>query len=258
MTLSPFTTLRAFGTLSPFGTPGSLSTLGSPMTECPPTTFRLAVPAYFHPAYDPTGWRVLAALGDTLSFAILNPDSGPGRAADPAYLEPIAAVQAAGGRVIGYVDTDYGRRTATAVLSDMMLYQSWYGLCGVFLDQVCTGREQLPHYRLLADAARRSGFDLLVVNPGSTPDPGYAELADIVVTFEGPWRAYRDHVPADWTRHYPAERFCHLVHSTPPAQLAAANGTARAHHVGAFYITELTGANPWGSLSAQLAGIAPT
>lgn len=220
-------------------------------------TARLAVPAYFHPSYDPTGWRVLAGLGDALSFAILNPDSGPGHAADAAYMEHIRAINAAGGRVIGYVDTDYGRRPCAAVLRDLVRYQSWYGLPGVFLDQVASGPEHLAHYRRIADAARRCGVDLLVVNPGVTPDAGYAALADVVVTFEGPWSAYCDHVPADWIRDLPPGRICNLVHSAPRELLGSALGLAAERHAGAVYVTERTGANPWGSLSARLMGTAP-
>lgn len=219
-------------------------------------TARLAVPAYFHPSYDPTGWRVLAGLGDALSFAILNPDSGPGQAADAAYMEHVRAVHAAGGRVIGYVDTDYGRRPGAAVLRDLTRYQSWYGLTGVFLDQVSSGRDHLAHYRRIAVAMRRTSVDLLVVNPGVTPDAGYAGLADVVVTFEGPWFAYRDHVPADWIRRLPPQRFCHLVHSAPREVLGSALDLAAERHAGAVYLTEQTGANPWGSLSARLMGTA--
>lgn len=214
---------------------------------------RYAVPAYFNPLWDATGWQDLAALGPAVSFAILNPDSGPGRAVDSAYSEPIGAVQASGGRVIGYVDTAYGRRPSAAVLHDLMRYQSWYGLRGVFLDQVPSGRDHLAHYRRIIEAARRCGFEFFSINPGVIPDPGYVELADVVVTFEGPWLAYRDHAAVDWTTDHPAERFCHLVHSTPPEELATARNLARERHVGAFYVTEQSGANPWGSLSTQLA-----
>jgi len=223
------------------------------LTPPPASAPRFAVPAYFNPLWDPAGWLHLASLGPALSFAILNPDSGPGSAADAAYSEPIAAVQTSGGRVIGYVDTGYGTRPDADVLRDLMRYQSWYGLRGAFLDQVSSGRNHRGHYRRVAEAARRAGFDFLAMNPGVTPDPGYAELADVLVTFEGPWLAYRDHATADWTTGHPAERFCHLVHSTPPEELTAAQETARERHVGAFYVTEQSGANPWGSLSMQLA-----
>jgi hypothetical protein len=213
---------------------------------------RFLVPAYFNPEWAAADWQALAALGPRLAFAVLNPDSGPGNAVDRRYLEPVAAVEAAGGSVIGYVDTGYGRRPAAQVLRDLAAYRSWYGLRGGFLDQVASGREHLAHYRRLASAARRIGLDFLALNPGVTPDPGYADLADVTVTFEGPWDAYRDHVVADWVRGRPAERFCHLVHSTPRAELASVRDGARSRHAGAVYATELTGANPWGSLSAQL------
>jgi hypothetical protein len=231
-------------TPSPVSTPSP----GSPPGPEP----RFVVPAYFHPAWAADDWRSLAGLGPRLAFAVLNPDSGPGRSVDRAYLEPVAAVQAAGGGVLGYVDTGYGRRPGSAVLRDLAAYRSWYGLRGGFLDQVPSGLEHLAHYHRIAEAARRLGLDFLALNPGVTPAAEYVELADVVVTFEGPWAAYRDHVIADWTRRHPPERFCHLVHSTPPAELASVRDGARRRHAGAVYATELTGANPWECLSALL------
>jgi hypothetical protein len=210
---------------------------------------RFVVPAYFHPADHPDSWRTLAELGRNLAFAILNPDSGPGSAADPRYVEPIAAIRAAGGEVVGYVDTGYGRRSGSAVLRELAAYQSWYGLGGGFLDQVPTGPEHVAHYRRLVTAARDMGIDLIALNPGATPDPEYADLADVVITFEGPWAAYGEHVAAEWTRHHPPERFCHLVHSAPLAELASVRDGARGRHAGAVYATQLSGANPWGKLS---------
>lgn len=228
--------------------PGTLMTATA---SAPAPEPRFVIPAYFHPTDHPEAWDALAALGPRLAFAILNPDSGPGQAVDSRYLDPVAAVRAAGGDVIGYVDTGYGRRPSSAVLRDLAAYRAWYGLRGGFLDQVPTGREHVAHYRRLIAAARRIGIDVIALNPGVTPDPGYADLADMVITFEGPWLAYGDHVAADWTRRYPPERFGHLVHSTPLDQLASVLDVARVRRAGAVYATELTGANPWGSLSAH-------
>jgi hypothetical protein len=212
-----------------------------------------AVPAYFHPADNPAGWKALAALGPTLAFAIVNPNSGPADAPDPRYREPIKAVHAAGGRVIGYVDTAYGHRPAADVLSDIKAYHSWYGLRGAFLDQVSSHPDQLAHYRDVAGSARRAGLDYLVINPGVVPHPGYAEIADTVVTFEGPWTEYRGPEVADWMRLHPIQRFCHLVYGAPKGTLTDAVRDSTARHVGVLYTTELTGANPWSGLSTDLA-----
>lgn len=215
---------------------------------------RFAVPAYFHPAVRPGDWRALAAMGPALAFAVMNPDSGPGAAADPRYLPAVEAVHRAGGRVIGYVDTAYARRPGAHVLRDLTAYQSWYGLRGGFLDQVASGAEHAGHYRRVAEAARRLGLDFLVANPGVAPDPGYAEIFDVVVTFEGPWVAYSDQAVASWTRRFAAERFCHLIHSAPAGMPGPVIRGAARRHAGAVYVTELTGANPWSGLSAELLG----
>lgn len=216
---------------------------------------RFAVPAYFHPSDRPGDWRALAAIGPALAFAVMNPDSGPGAAADPRYRPVVEAVREAGGRVVGYVDTAYGRRSGAAVLRDLTTYQSWYGLSGGFLDQVASGPEHAGHYRRVAEAARRLGLDFLVANPGVAPAPEYADIFDVVVTFEGPWVAYSDHTVADWMRRLPAERFCHLVHSAPAGAPGPVIDGAADRHAGAVYATELTGVNPWCGLSAELRGL---
>lgn len=213
---------------------------------------RFVVPAYFHPQDDPAGWHALRALGPRLAAAIMNPDSGPGAAADPRYHPPVEAVLEAGGRVVGYVDTGYGRRRPGDVLRDVIAYRDWYGLTGVFLDQAASGSGQLGYYRQLAQAARAVGMRFVALNPGVVPDHGYAEIADLLVTFEGPWSAYRGHRAAAWMLDRPAERFCNLVHGAPPDGLDATALDAPARHAGAVYATELTGANPWGRLCSAL------
>jgi hypothetical protein len=213
---------------------------------------RFAIPAYFHPAVQPGDWRALAAMGPALAFAVMNPDSGPGANPDPRYLPVVQAVHESRGRVIGYVDTAYARRPGAEVLRDLAAYQSWYGLRGAFLDQVPSGAEHAGHYRRIAEAARGLGLDLLVANPGVVPAPDYADIFDVVVTFEGPWVAYSDHAVADWMRRVPADRFCHLIHSAPPGALEPAIRGSADRRAGAVYATELTGANPWSGLSAEL------
>jgi hypothetical protein len=216
------------------------------------TDIKIAVPAYFHPVTRAADWARLAALGPALGFAVMNPNSGPGDAPDPAYHPVIRAVTGAGGRVIGYVDTDYGRRPANLVLSELAAYRAWYGLAGVFLDQVRSDEDRLGYYCGLAAEARRMGLEFVVLNPGVIPAPGFAEVADVLVTFEGTWSAYADYPAADAIRGYPRERFCHLIHGAGPDALALTRAGAQAKHVGMIYATELTGSNPWGALCSEL------
>jgi hypothetical protein len=175
------------------------------------------VPAYFHPAVEPASWDALVDAAPALDAVVINPDSGVGPAPDPAYAAVAARLRAAGVRVLGYVDTDYARRPHHAVVAEVSTYRDWYAVDGVFFDQTPASADGLPHYTRLAVAARALDALCLVFNPGLPPDPGYHALADLVVTFEGPWAAYADRAPDAGT---------HLVYAAPPG--VAVHGYATA------------------------------
>ena len=69
------------------------------------------------PADDGTSyWQSLTDSAPGVGItAILNPDSGPGSTLDTNYTAVVGSLQAAGGRVIGYVHTSYGTRSAATV-----------------------------------------------------------------------------------------------------------------------------------------------
>jgi hypothetical protein len=203
----------------------------------------LLVPYYEHPAERPDAWEALLAAAPRLYGVVLNPAGGPGAAPDQAFAVVAGRLRAAGVRVLGYADTDYGRRPHATVVRDLLCHRDWYGADGAFLDQVSAGPDVLPYYRRLGVAARAAGARTLVLNHGVHPDPAFAELADVLVTFEGPWDAYRTLAVPLWTAAHPRERFCHLVYAAPPDALA----TAAVHCV-----VPGAGAHPWATLPHAL------
>ncbi|GGM56148.1 hypothetical protein GCM10012275_29070 [Longimycelium tulufanense] len=210
------------------------------------------VPAYFHPLTAPADWRRLAAAGDRLRLVVLNIADGPGERRDPEFAGVVEPLLAAGVRVAGYVDTDYGRRPWDACLRDVERYRDWYGVRRAFLDQVAAERAWLPYYARLGAAMRRAGATETTLNPGVYPYPGYMELADLLVTFEGPWPAYRCLTVPFWVRRHPAHRFCHLVYAVPPLRRWLVARLAAHYHAGVVTITELGGANPWQGLPRHM------
>ncbi|MET8970556.1 spherulation-specific family 4 protein [Streptomyces hydrogenans] len=193
----------------------------------------LLVPFYEHPTDRPEGWAALVAAAPTLHGVVLNPANGAGEAPDPAFAEAAGRLRAAGVRILGYADTAYGRRPHAEVVADLLRHRDWYGADGAFLDQVATAPDALPHYRRLAVAARAAGAATLVLNHGTPPDEGYAELADLLVTFEGPWDTYRTLDPPAAPHH------CHLVYAAPPGFRPA---------TAVHCAVPGTGAHPWGTL----------
>ncbi|MFJ9560547.1 spherulation-specific family 4 protein [Streptomyces fuscichromogenes] len=209
---------------------------------------RLLVPLYVHPAVDPAAWRALTRVPSRLYGVVLNVADGPGATRDPAFAAAAGALRAAGIRVLGYLDTAYGTRPHRTVLQELRHHISWYGTDGVFLDQAGAEAALLPYYRALTDEARNHGADTVTLNPGIHPDPGYASIADLLVTFEGDWRTYLTSAVPSWTAAHPPTRFCHLIHGIPDGlcDLAARIARIRRAHIHCAVPGE--GANPWAAL----------
>jgi hypothetical protein len=208
----------------------------------------LVVPAYFHPAVRAADWERLVGLARQVRLVVLNIASGPGERPDEAFLPVLAPIRDAGITVAGYVDTNYGRRPLSAALGELELYQNWYGVGDVFFDRVSSAAEHAGRYRSLADSARRQRAAVVAFNHGAHPVEAYAEHADLLGTFEGPWQAYLDVVVPHWARASPAHKLFHLVHSVPHAHLGDALDLARRRNAGGAYATNQAGENPWDRL----------
>ncbi len=208
----------------------------------------LVVPAYFHPGIRPRQWQWLAEHAARIRLVILNVASGPGDGPQDAFRAAADLLHGAGIRVIGYVDTGYGRRDARVVLTEARRYQDWYGVRGVCFDQVPAGAGDVGHYARLSGRVRAMGAEVVFFNHGTHPAPGYARHADLLGTFEGPWPAYQRLRTPGWTRRWPPSKFYHVVHSVPAAQIPAAWRLAASRPAGSVYITERDGPNPYDSL----------
>jgi len=153
---------------------------------------RLIVPAYFHPASRPAEWAWLAEQPEQIRLVVLNLADGPGAAPDEVVGPALGRLRAAGVPVAGYVDTNYGLRPAGDALADLGRYLDWYKVAGVFFDRAAPDAEHVRYYAGLAHRARQLGAQVVALNHGAHPVEAYAEHADLLGTFEGPWRAYLD------------------------------------------------------------------
>jgi hypothetical protein len=211
-------------------------------------TPQLVVPAYFHPADKPRQWQWLADHAALIRMVVLNVANGSGTKPLDAFRSAVDQLHQAGISVVGYVDTDYGRRDTEAVLAELGRFQDWYGVTGACLDQVSTTAEDLGHYAAMADRVRATGAEIVFFNHGAHPVPEYAPLADLIGTFEGPWQAYQRLRVPGWTRRWPPSKCYHVVHSVPAKLIPDAWRLAARRKAGAMYITERSGPNPYDGL----------
>ncbi|GAB2740599.1 spherulation-specific family 4 protein [Streptomyces bullii] len=209
----------------------------------------LLIPYYEHPSVRPAEWDAIVAAAPRLYGVVLNPASGPGDRPDPAFAEVAARLRTAEVRVLGYADTDYGRRPQADVVRDLTRHRDWYGTDGAFLDQVAAGPDEFPHYQRLAVAAWGLGCGTLVLNHGTPPHPAYGRIADVLVTFEGTWASYRRR-PAQPYPDGTGARLCHLVYGVPPG--VALERLARERGATVHCAVPGGGDHPWGTLPHTL------
>ena len=210
---------------------------------------QLLVPYYEHPTVRPAEWAAIVAAAPRLYGVVLNPASGPGEAPDQAFAEVAAQLRAEGVRLLGYTDTDYGRRPYADVAEDLTRYHDWYATDGAFFDQVPSSQAEFRHYQRIATAAWATGCGTLVLNHGTTPHPSYARIADVLITFEGPWTTYRQLPPQPW-RGTTGTHLGHLVYGVPPEADMAAEARARGASV--HCAVPGVGDHPWGTLPHTL------
>ncbi len=209
---------------------------------------RMAIPSYFGPG---PLWTKLGAATPRVGLAIINPNSGPGDAIRPDYVAQVKATQARGVTVLGYVHTSYGKRPLTEIHSEIVRFRQWYGVNGIFFDEVTNDDAGLPYY-LQCRAAARAGHPeaVVVINPGTPVTEGYMQAADVVLTFENDYSSYVKRAPdAPWVAHYPAARFLHLVYGAPDVgAMRKAVALGKQRHAGWMYVTPGTLPNPWNLL----------
>ncbi|MQS35572.1 spherulation-specific family 4 protein [Streptomyces katsurahamanus] len=201
----------------------------------------LGVPGYAHPLLAPAEWAGLTRPGAPLHWVVLNVAGGPGDRPDPHCLAAAGRLNNAGVRVLGHLDLAQGERPFGEVITDAQRYLEWYRVGGFLLDRAPVERAALAAVRRTTatlEAVLEGGF--LVLGHGSHPYPGYAEAADQLVTFSGPWTEYRWSQAAPWTADHPPERFAHFVHGVPRTRLERAIRIARWQGAGTVFFTDRT------------------
>jgi hypothetical protein len=217
-----------------------------------PAALDYAVPAYFHPAVAREEWHLLAQQAAVLRFVVVNVHNGVGDEVEALYTEVTEELLAAEVRLVGYIDSAYGERPVNEIVAEAHTYQSRYAISGVFLDQVSAGLELLTQYEKYTLGLRAAGVRFIVLNPGVHPHPGYIDLANVTVTYEGPWDAYAQMVEPPWVLSRPPSRFCHLVHETPHAVAADPLTAMTGRHTRTVCLTEGEAPNVWGRLPTVL------
>ena len=110
------------------------------------------------------------------------------------------------------------------------------------------GRPRRRPAAVLRGAQRAAiGDTFVVLNPGMVPARGYFALADVVVTFEGPFADYARRLALEpgWLRDMPPAKTAHLVYAASRDE--ASSLFAAPPRAGSLYVTSGSLPNPWGA-----------
>ena len=173
-----------------------------------------------HPLTHPEAWSTTEAIG-VGATVLLNIDAGPGSGLDPTWTTATQRLVRAGVNMLGYVDLAFGARAIEQVRSELGRWAG-YPVQGIFFDQSPTSPYSIGPVAVAVRAARRIGFDTLLINPGRPADSIYRGLGAVLCTFEGTWDEYQRGTQ-DGVR--PGDG--HLVYEVPRERIAAAHELMR-------------------------------
>jgi hypothetical protein len=178
------------------------------------------LPLPLHPHVHPEAWSTIESVG-VGAAVLLNIEAGPGSGLDPTWTAATQRLVRAGASLLGYVDLAFGARAVEHVRAELGRWAG-YPIRGIFFDQAPTSPYSIGPVAVAVRAARRIGFDTLLINPGRPTDSIYRGLGAVLCTYEGSWSDYR-HGTDEGVR--PGD--AHLVHSVPVDQIGACHELMR-------------------------------
>jgi hypothetical protein len=253
------------GGRSPTGTGGSSAAAGSGgATATPPppagadagvasgSVTGTIIPLYTEPT--DSSWAAVAAAKVAHPavpvIAIINPNDGPGASASTSYTGGIAKLVAVGVKVIGYVHTSYGARSASQLEEEIGEYQSWYPqVTGIFFDEMASNPGSESYYAALTAYAKGHGADFTVGNPGTDTASSYLGTEDVMLIYES------DGVPAvstlaGWHATYDRHNFGIIPYAV--SSLNTSFVASAKPYVGYIYLQSDNLPNPWDSIPPYL------
>jgi hypothetical protein len=208
-------------------------------------------------------WDALVKLGGkAIPYVVFNPSSGPGKSANPDYVRQISKNSAAGIKNIGYIRTNYQKRSITDVEAEIEAYYKFYGeknVSGFFFDEIATKTQEDSEYLhiLYSYVKKYHPEKLVVANPGSPiVNESITRHADILVTAENSASDYIHKYPK-----YPSKfendpnnskHIMHAVYGASTKQYNEIIKLSRQCNAGWLFVTTDVQDNPYDELPQNL------
>jgi hypothetical protein len=202
---------------------------------------------------------------------VFNPEGGPGSSYDPGIATEVRNMQSAGITVVGYVPTGWGEDSISSVESAMLVYLNWYGVSGIYLDQMPNWNYNSPsgtwyysgpdgefipaYFAALSQYGKSIGMTDVMANSGADVPTDFIGSVNTIGIFENSYLPSLS-LSAGWTSiaglggwhaSYTKSNFMFFSYGVPsldPSYLLSVSD-----YVGYLYITNGTGTQPYNALS---------
>jgi len=249
--LSPSTTyyykvaaVDVAGNIGPVSTEKSGTTSSSSGTQ---SSVGLYVPLYTYPTS--STWSTLVSTKNAHPnlpmLVAINPSSGVGSSKDNNFVNGINNLKSAGIKVIGYVYTSYGQRSTSAMQDEINKYKSWYGVDGIFFDEMSNSGGLEGYYSNINNFVKSTGMTFTMGNPGTDTSSSYVGTMDNIIIYERQGLPSVDSLKG-WHTNYDKKNFSIIPYGVSSLDTQFINNVK--NYVGWIYITNDGLPNPWDSL----------
>ncbi len=187
-------------------------------------------------------------------MAVVNPSNGPGWGSDPNFYSGIKSLQAAGIDVLGYVASNYASVPQGTVETEVQDYVSWYGVNGVYIDQMANWPGAEWYYSGITNYAHSIGAWFVAGNPGADVPSSYIGTVDTIVIYENAGLPSLGFL-GGWHTSYAKSNFAVVAYgdSFDQSYIQSASG-----YLGWIFTTDAGWPNPYGSLPSYLGSLLST
>ena len=175
----------------------------------------------------------------------INPSSGVGSSKDNNFVNGINNLKSAGIKVIGYVYTSYGQRSPTVMQDEINKYKSWYGVDGIFFDEMSNSGGLEGYYSNINSYVHSTGMTFTMGNPGTDTSSSYVGTMDNIIIYERAGLPSVDSLKG-WHTNHDKKNFSIIPYGVSSLDTQFINNVR--DYVGWIYITNDGLPNPWDSL----------
>jgi hypothetical protein len=181
-------------------------------------------------------------------IGVVNPHNGPGDQREDIYSHYISVMQDCHISVLGYVSTFWGAVPLDTVKADIDRYREFYGIDGIFLDEMSNLRDNVQYYKDITAYAKSVGVKYVVGNTGTDAAPEYVGVVDNIVISEGYGAPTLSRL-GGWHVGYGKENFSYIAYSqsTVDRQYVATSASFASY----LYITDDHFPNPYDEMPSH-------